>query len=73
MGTHVNTRSARPEAGSMAENHGFSGIVVADLIHTHSQLTDREKAGFVRTFIDIEDIDWLDIESMNSSSRFSPS
>ena len=53
----------------MVENHGFSGIVVADCILTHSQLTDQEKVGFVRTLIDIEDIDSLNIEIMNSSSR----
>jgi hypothetical protein len=41
--------------------------VVADCILTHSQLTDREKAEFARTYIDIEDIDSLDIESMRPS------
>ena len=56
----------------MAESHGFSGIVVADCILTHSQLTDQEKAGFVRTFIDIEDMDSLDVNGMSSSPPVVP-
>src|SRR6266550_4095231 len=64
MGTHPDTRSGRPEAGCTVENHGFSGIVVADCIYTHSQLTDQEKVGFTRTFLDIESINSLDIENL---------
>ena len=60
MEAHLNTRSARAGAASDVETHGFSGRVVADCIETHSQLTDQEKAGFVRTFIDIEDLDSLE-------------
>ena len=43
--------------------------MVADCIYTHSQLTDQEKVGFTRTFLDIESINSLDIENLNSCSR----
>ena len=69
MGIHLDTNEARPRVGRRVENHGFSGIVVADCIYTHSELTDQEKVGFTRTFLDLENIDSLDIESLVSSPR----
>ena len=72
MRAHLDTKAARPEAGSMAEKHGFSRIVVADCIYTHSQLTEQEKVEFVRTFIDIEDLDSLDVNGMSSSPSVVP-
>jgi hypothetical protein len=68
----TSTHDQGAEAGGPVENHGFSGIVVADCIYTHSQLTDQEKVAFTRTFLDIESINSLDIDRMSSSSRVSP-